>query len=106
LVDALDELDARLDVGLNFSDYSERVGDVSVAYNRVDFEAVGGYGSSCLATAILLEEAFNKYIGAKNRWNDCITDPDCTNESIERGQQADWEDASEKLDEARATFPE
>ena len=33
--------DGRLDIGLTLPDYSERVGDASVAYDRIDFQSLG-----------------------------------------------------------------
>lgn len=103
--DELDEMDARLDIGLTFSDYSERVGDISVASNRQDVDALTAEGADCLATALLLNEAFLEYIDANDTWNDCIQDTDCTNDSIRSELQGHWSTASDKLDEAGDMFP-
>jgi hypothetical protein len=103
--DALDELDARLDVGLTFRDYGDYVGDISVASNRLDIDALTAEGEHCLAAAILLNNAFLKYIDANESWNDCIQDTDCDTDSIEPDLQGFWVDASDALEEAGDMFP-
>lgn len=56
LLDAAQDLDGRLDVGLTFADYASRVGDVSVAYKRADFDVE----LDCLTTVGLpLEKALS-----------------------------------------------
>lgn len=105
LLESLEELDGRLDVGLTYVAYGERVGDVSVAYNRVDLEAVKGMGLDCVSTGALLENAFNEYIKAHNAWRDCFDRTGCTNDSVKPTLQAHWATATQKIDAARATFP-
>ena len=39
LLSALEEIDSRLDVGLSYDDLGNRLGDASVAYNRMNFKA-------------------------------------------------------------------
>jgi hypothetical protein len=104
LVAALEELDGRLDVGLNFQAYSERAGDASVAYQRIDIEDLG---PNCLErVGAPAEDALNSYISANNTWNDCIQDVDCDNDSITPDLQAEWANASESIEEAREALDE
>lgn len=92
-VEALQDLDSRLNVGLNFQAYSERVGDARVAYDRIDIDELG---SGCVEhVGAPAEDAMNAYIDAYNTWNDCIGDIDCDNDSITPDLQAEWADATE-----------
>jgi hypothetical protein len=100
-IEALNDLGSRLDVGLNFQSYSDRVGDVRVAYNKINVSALGG---SCLDPAADGEDAMNSYIRAYNVWNDCISDLDCSTDSIDSKLQAQWSKASEKLTSANSSF--
>ncbi len=98
-VAALQELDSRLDIGLNFQEYSERVGDARVAYDRVDAEDLD---ASCIEhVGVPAEDAMNAYIEANSTWNDCISDPDCSNDSIATELQAKWAEATELIEEAK-----
>lgn len=97
-VETLQDLDSRLDVGLTFAAYSERVGDTRVAYDRVDIEDLDG---GCLEhVGVPAEDAMNAYIRANNTWNDCISDIDCDNDSITPDLQSEWADASQLVGEA------
>lgn len=104
LIAALEELDGRLDVGLNFQTYSEKVGDASVAYRRVDFEDLGANCSE--RVGLPAEEALNAYIRANNTWNDCIQDVDCDTDSITADLQEEWGDATVKIDDALEALEE
>lgn len=97
--EVLDDLDARLDVGLTYSQYNERMGDVNVASNRMDVDDLPDE-IVCYEVAILLNEAFIEYIDAGTKWTDCFDRLRCTNEDVEPALQAHWATASEKLDEA------
>jgi hypothetical protein len=94
----MQEIDSRLDVGLSFQDYSSKVGDMSVAYQRVRF---GQLSSSCVAALVLLEKAHNKYVSAYNKWNDCIGDFGCSLDDIEGDMQIDWLVATNHLAKGR-----
>ena len=94
-VEALEELDSRLTIGLNFTDYSERVGDARVAYDRID---VADLDEACLdQVAVPAEDALNAYVNAYTIWNDCISDADCDNDSITPELQAKWAEATELI---------
>ena len=101
---SLEEIDSRLSVGMNFSEYSEKVGDAQVAYDRL-FDASGDVDLSagCVRrVAVALEGALNDYIRVYNVWNGCIGDYSCdfsegdTNKKAQDG----WRKASSKLDKA------
>jgi len=99
-VETLEDLDSRLNVGLNFQAYSERVGDSRVAYDRIDIQDLG---SGCIDhVGSPAEDAMNAYIRAYNTWNDCIGDIDCDNDSITPDLQAEWAEATELVEDARA----
>jgi hypothetical protein len=94
LLEALEDLDSRLGVGLVFQDYTNRVGDVSVEYDRVRF---GALPIDCInEVGVPLENALNAYIRADNRWNECIGDFGCDIDSIEPELQRRWREASQE----------
>jgi hypothetical protein len=99
LIDALSQLDSRLDIGLNFQSYSDRVGDAQVAYDRMDISSLA-YGG-CLSAGVSAEKALNAYSRAYNTWNDCIGEFDCDTDSIEPDLQLDWVKASNHVEAAR-----
>lgn len=99
LLKALDQLDSRLDVGLNFQSYSEFVSTLSVHYNRISFRGLDG---ECLSGAgVAAENAFNSYTRAYNLWNDCIGDFGCSTDSIESELQEHWLKATRAIGKAR-----
>ena len=62
-LDALDELNSRLDVGLVNADYGNYVGDISVAYNDIPFRRLP---QDCVFNVgVPAENAFNEYIKAQ-----------------------------------------
>lgn len=97
--EALQELNSRLTVGLSYDDYSTEVGDVRVVYDRIDFDALGT-NFDCLEVGVSLEKAMNEYVQAASTWNDCITDFDCSSDSIRGRLQKRWARASRLLDRA------
>jgi hypothetical protein len=98
LSDALATLDARLDVGLDIDEYSDLVGDASVAYNQMDVDAMG---AACIGSVgVPLENAINKYIGVASTWDDCVWDDYCSMDDIEPDMQSKWASASRLIDRA------
>src|SRR6266568_2667268 len=84
----LEELDSRLSVGLNFQEYGTQVGDVKVAYDRIDFT---GTDPLCFSlVGVPAEAALNDYISAYNTWNACVSNISCTNASIKSKLKAKW----------------
>ncbi len=103
LTDVLTDLDSRLNVGLNFSAYSEKVADARVAYDRLP---ITDLDARCVTLVAQLEEdAFNAYVRAYNTWNDCIGDIDCSNDSIESELQTEWSRATDLLTTVRSRLP-
>jgi len=101
--DALTELDSRLSVGLNFSDYSDKVGAAKVAYDRLPISSLD---ATCVdQVATLEEDAYNDYVHAYNTWNDCFSKTGCTNDSIKSSLQADWSKATDLLTTVKARLP-
>lgn len=101
-VTALQELDSRLNVGMNFERYSETVSDLQVAYDQLP---VGEMTPECLdQVAVPAERAFNAYIRAYNVWNRCVSNIDCTNASIKKRLQRQWANASFAILEADASL--
>lgn len=101
LSQSLGDIDARLDVGLSYDEYTDALGDASVVYNRIDFDALQSLGEShneCLDVGVALEKAFNKYNRAATRWGNCIEDFDCDTDSL--NLSGDWGAASLQLEEA------
>ena len=97
-MDDLSTVDARLDVGVQESEFSDLVGQASVSYNRIDTDELQG---GCLSAAAMLETALQKYIGTASKWNDCLWDSDyCTTDDIEYQMQRSWSQASTLIDRA------
>lgn len=100
LMTALTEVDARLNVGLNYADYGEMIGDVAVAYAGVDIDVLVEFGG--LEVGAKLEAAYNTYNDAAQLWNDNLLDY----ASIETRMQKKWTAARADLDEAAALLEE
>lgn len=100
-LDAIASIDSRLGVGMNFSDYSEKVGDATAAHDKLDASSLSG---KCLSAATDGEKALNDYIKAYNRWNDCVGNIDCNNDSITPTLQSWWAKATLADDNAKAAL--
>ena len=98
LVNELNELDSRLDVGLSFAEYGSHVGNLSVAYSRL---RPGSLDFECLDAAVAFETAYRKYARAYNVWNDCIGDFGCSVDSIESRLQVYWLEAGSAFDRGK-----
>lgn len=98
--DALDIVDARLNVGISQADLSDLVGDASVAYNRIDIDELGETGGSCLSAGAKLESAMIAYSASSSKWSDCIYDYGCDVDSIDPFLQAKWAAAGRDIDKA------
>lgn len=102
LIDALKELDSRLDVGLAFQEYGSEVGDIKVEYDDVEFDELS---EECIEeVGVPLEDALNAYIKAYNKWNDCIGDTYCDIDDVDL--QTPWQKASESIDDAEEDLEE
>jgi hypothetical protein len=101
---ALEDLHSRLGIGLSFQDYSDRVGDVKVAYDSVPFNQLSVACTS--GVGVPAEAALNAYIRAYNTWNDCISDDYCSTDSIDSQLQGPWSSATLKITRARTALDE
>ena len=99
LLAALSDLDSRLGVGLTQSDYNGKVGDVKVAYDKIN---VSSLDKACVNdVGVHLENALNSYIEADKKWGNCITNTYCSTDSITPDLQAKWADATSEIQAAR-----
>lgn len=102
IIRALQNTDSRLTVGMTFDDYSNQVGQISVAYDRIPF---GQLHPRCVAgPGVKAEKAFNSYTEAYNAWNDCIGDLYCDMDSIDSSLQDSWAKATRQLNKARSSL--
>lgn len=98
-LEALQEIDSRLNVGLVFQDYTNRVGDAQVEYDQVPFDSLA---LPCVTgVGIPAEAALNHYIRADNQWNNCIGDFNCDTDGIEPELQKKWSKATSAIESAR-----
>ena len=103
-VKALQDLNARLNVGLAYSDYGTRVGDVSAAYERIDLAELGEQ-EQCLAAAGAGENAFNSYQRAQDVWSRCVREfnaPNCKRAAMLTRLRSHWSDASSQISSMEA----
>jgi hypothetical protein len=104
LIRAEQQMDDRLTVGMQFADYTSRLGDVSVAYSHTVKALKGSSDQTCIDVGLALQRAINDYRSAGNTWNGCITDYSC---SFDKGSpaltkaQGKWAKASVALDTAQ-----
>jgi hypothetical protein len=98
LRDSLAQIDSRLDVGLSYDDYGDRLGDVQVAYDAT-VPQLDTAGEQCLGVAIPLENALNAYNKVLNAWGECIDDYNCDFSEGETNDkaQAGWAKAGQAL---------
>lgn len=99
IVDALLEVDGRLDVGLSYDELSDYVGDVGVAYARIN---IGALSPTCLGgVAVQAENAYNSYTRSLRAWGDCIEDYACDTDGIDPKLQRIWAQASNQIERAQ-----
>ena len=93
-LEALEELDARLEVGLTYAEYSQELGTIQVAYNRLPINQLD---ARCLArVGIPSEKAFQEFTAAGEAWNECIEALSCE-DGISPEVQDQWVNGSEKI---------
>lgn len=104
LLKQLRELDSRLNVGLNYDEYTTEVGDIRVVYDSVVEQADD---PTCLTSVgIPAEEALNQYAKATGKWEECFDDIDCDTDSIEPTLRKYWDRASTAIDTAEQGLEE
>jgi hypothetical protein len=98
LLEALNALDSRLNVGVQFDVYLGLVGDARVEYDGTDFDEMD---IACLQdVGVPLEAAMRKYAQAAGVWNKCIGDFGCSNADIRPTLQKQWAAATAQITKA------
>lgn len=105
LLRKLEAIDARLDVGMVQADYGNAVGGAAVVYKQVD---VGALANDCLRhVAMPLEDAYNHYVRANTRWNNCIVGDYCdVNRDALPEMRRHWSAASRLIKQAEDALDE
>ena len=103
--DAVEAVDSKLNVGLVQNDFNNALGDASVAYDNLDFDAIG-LDEYCLSeVAKPLEEAFNIYVRSNNKWNKCNQNFGCeVKGKVLKDLQVRWLRASLKITQVDQAF--
>lgn len=94
LLDELRELDSRLDIGLSYDEYGDKVADVKVAYDGVRFRDVRDDFACIGDVGIPAENALNQYVKAYTIWDECFGDFNCDMDSVEPEMQQHWSKAT------------
>lgn len=100
LLEALQELGSRLNVGVSLDEYGDYVGDVAVAYDRFDVEALSPH---CLAeVAVPLEKAYRKYAKGAQAWDHCVWEESASLDECSRYDrvQRQWQAANRLIEGA------
>lgn len=98
-LDSIESLANAVAVGLDYERYLGAVGGVRTTYASVDAERLG---LVCLArVAGPAEASLNLYIDAANEWGGCLAESSCEFEAIEAQVQRRWQQASNRLAQAR-----
>ncbi len=100
LIDSLEEITSRLDIGLNYENYSQELGDVKVAYDKAfdDTDVVVALGEDCVSNvAVPAENALNSHLKASILWDRCIEDFDCDPDANEKKMQKHWQRAQRQI---------
>jgi hypothetical protein len=98
-LESLEELEARLEVGLNYDEYFDEIGNVQVAYNRLPINQLSG---ECLSKVGLpSEKAFNAYREAAVVWEECFEDLSCETSSVDPEIQREWAKAEQAGSQAQ-----
>jgi hypothetical protein len=103
LVDALSELNSRLNIGLSYDEYGDKVADVRVAYDDVGFSDADPEDLDCISeVGIPAEKALNTYASAYRTWNKCFESFSCDNDDITPVLQRRWSRATIQVDQAKS----
>jgi outer membrane murein-binding lipoprotein Lpp len=100
LLEALKQIDGRLDVGLTNADLTSRLGDVAVTYNDIPFKKLS---VECVQwVGVPLENAYNEYSKSVTKWDACIDDYYCSVEGAKLAElQGHWSKASKQIEQAK-----
>jgi hypothetical protein len=92
---AMQDLGGHLEVGLNESEYSSRVGDLQATYNRLGSKQLD---PACKAVALSLGQAMDTYANASSEWNECIV---VAEEECDGSVQEQWSEADEEIAQSK-----
>ena len=103
LVDALGDLNSRLNIGLSYNEYGDRVADVRVAYDDVGFADAEAVDLDCISgVGLPAEKALNTYASAYRTWNKCFESSSCANDDITPLLQKRWAKATIQVEQAKS----
>lgn len=98
------ELNSRLKVGLNYSEYFDQVADLRVAYDSSNFDDLE---LECIqGTGLRLERALNEFAGAARSWQRCMDDYACDDDANTRRLQTRWATADQQIETAKDALDE
>ena len=102
-VDALTEVDGRLDLGIDFNEYRGLISKAHVAYARIPWSQIA---DPCLSSVgVPSEKAMNEYTVAYNIWAKCIAALNCgRGAAADRQMQFRWRRARQNLQRAVANL--
>ena len=103
LLEAVRQLDSRLDIGQTGPEYGHRLQEIRIEYDRVTAN-LDEVGPECLEVGIALENAFQNYRDAHTAWDECISDPNCAMDRVTPTLQEHWAEAAAQLQEAEAAL--
>jgi hypothetical protein len=96
-LESLEELGSRLEVGLNYDEYFDELGNIQVAYNRLPIDDLH---PRCLGrVGVPGEASFQAYLDAGEIWEECFEALTCE-EGVDPGVQDEWTSAANKLERA------
>ena len=96
--EAVEAVDSKLNVGLVQNDFNNALGDASVAYNKLESDAISSDDYCLSKVAGPLEDAFNIYVRSNTRWNKCIQNYGCeVKGEVLKDMQTKWTKASVKI---------
>jgi hypothetical protein len=90
----LKNLDSRLSVGITYADYGERVGDIAVAHDNVEWD--DSWEGDCLSARSDADTALAAYKRGGQRWTTCIRVPGCSASKAPK-IQLQWSAAKAKV---------
>lgn len=99
LLTSASELNSRLKVGLNYSEYFDQVADLRVAYDSSNFDDLE---LPCMTgVGVRLERALNEFAGAARSWQRCMDDYGCDNDANTSRLQTRWRTADQQIEAAK-----
>jgi hypothetical protein len=98
---AVEAVDAKLNVGLVQSDLNDALGDASVAYDQLEVDSILD-DNYCISEVLgPLEDGFNIYVKSNTKWNKCLQNFGCeVKGKVLKDLQGKWLRASLKIMQA------